>query len=395
MAKEDSILNDISNVTRREMKRLLNNRVYFWLVIVLPLASFTFFITFFLHGKPTDLPVAVYDADNSALSRQVTRMLDATQSIAITQHVTDLEEGKKLLDNRKVYGLVAFQDGLEGDVYQGLAPTVQAWYNNAFIVPGGLINKDITTVIRTASAGIALSTAQKRGESQEQAMATIMPIKVDTRVLFNPYTNYFYYLVSCFLPVMLQIFILTTGIYSIGTELKYGTAANWLATGNNRITRSLFGKMLPSSVVFLCMAFLMVMLQYRYFGMPMAGNFYMILLSAFLLVMTYQALAIALIAIFPNLRMALSMGSSYAAMAFTFSGLTFPYKAMPEGAQIIGNIFPFSHYLKIIIDQAFRGAPLQTELMPLLAMGVFLLLPWLALRRMKQVSLDSRFWGKI
>ena len=395
MAMSDNSQRGVWNTLRRELGRMASDRVYLLLMLVLPLATFVFFITMFQGGKPENLPVAVYDADHSSLSRQVTRMIDATSSIRITREVDDLAQGKALLQEKKVYGLVVFPAGMEKDVYRGTAPNVVAYYNNAFLIPGSLLQRDIKTVVGTVSAGIALSTSEKKGSTPNQAMAQIQPIRLDTHVLFNPYTSYFYYLVSCFLPVMLQIFIMTVTVYALGTELKDGTASDWLDSAGGNVIKGLFGKMLPYSLVFLLIAFLMVIGQFSYFGMPLRGSLGLILFGTLLFVVTYQAVSIFLVSVFPSLRMCLSIASSYGAMAFTFSGLTFPYSAMPLGAKLFGMLFPFSHFLKLFIDQAFRGAPLAVDLLTIAGLSAFLVLPWLALHKLKRVSYAPEYWHRI
>ena len=95
------------------------------------------------------------------------------------------------------------------------------------------------------------------------------------------------------------------------------------------------------------------------------------------------------------MRMALSMSSVFGALAFTFSGLTFPYLAMPEAYVVLGQAFPFSHYLKVFIDQALRGAPLASSFMAIVALNLFLLIPFFVTRRLKRMASDSKYWGKL
>ena len=55
----------------------------------------------------------------------------------------------------------------------------------------------------------------------QEALAEIMPVQLKPVLLFNPYTNYSYYLTDSLSSVMLTVFILFGTLYAVGTELQY------------------------------------------------------------------------------------------------------------------------------------------------------------------------------
>ena len=82
--------------------------------------------------------------------------------------------------------------------------------------------------------------------------------------------------------------------------------------------------------------------------------------------------------------------------AFAFSGITFPVAAMPLAAQTWSALIPLTHYLRVMVDQAMRGAPLAVSSLPLAALAAFvLLLPVASLGRLRRVATDERFWGRL
>ncbi|MCK5098715.1 MAG: ABC transporter permease, partial [Desulfobacteraceae bacterium] len=70
-------------ILRREVQRMTTQPLYLLITIVLPLISFLIFWVIFNSGVPKNLPISVYDADNSQTSRQITRMLDATALLRV------------------------------------------------------------------------------------------------------------------------------------------------------------------------------------------------------------------------------------------------------------------------------------------------------------------------
>lgn len=382
-------------VTQRELRRMSSRRLYLLLTLVFPLISIGFFVALFSGQVPRDLPVAVYDGDQTSTSRALLRMIDATPSVEIAYQVSTPLEGKAHIEAMDAYGMVIIPEGFEKDLIRGDLPTVKSYYNNAFLVAGGLINRDITTAVRTFAAGVSYSKHVKKGEEPLQAIVKVSPVKLDKHILFNPYTSYFYYLVTCFLPVMLQIFIMSSVVYAIGVELKEATALEWLNTAGGNIIHALSGKLLPYLFIFGLLMTLTYTIFFQYFHVPLNGSHLILGYNAILFVLAYISIGILITSIFPSVRMALSISSVFGALAFTFSGLTFPYQAMYKAYVVGGQIFPFSHYLKVFIDQALKGAPVSASFPGLVALNLFLLIPFLVTRRLKKMAQNEKYWGKL
>ena len=67
----------------REIEIFGSHKSFYRLSLGLPILSFLFFVVLFHNGMPRDMSVAVLDRDNTPLSRQLTRMIDATPSARI------------------------------------------------------------------------------------------------------------------------------------------------------------------------------------------------------------------------------------------------------------------------------------------------------------------------
>ena len=81
------------------------------------------------------------------------------------------------------------------------------------ILTNGLITKDLQTTVTTFGVGIQLQILMKQGLTEAQAMSQAMPVRFDKHVLFNPYTNYGYYLSPSFMPMMIMIFTVLATVF--------------------------------------------------------------------------------------------------------------------------------------------------------------------------------------
>ncbi len=382
-------------VMAREIRRIQSRPVYLMFSVTFPLISMLFLVSVFSQGVPREFPVAVFDADNSALSRQIVRMIDSTPSVKVVERVTDFTEGRKLIERRNVYSFVVIPKNTEKDVLRGASPSIIGYYNNIYLLPATLSYRSIYSVVKTVSTGIKIQIRMKKGEMEKSAFEKSMPIRIDVHKLFNPYLNYQYFLAGGFMPAMFQIFVVVCSIFALGYELKRGTAGDWINTAGGSVFKALSGKLFPYLIIFFIMGFFMNSLLINFVKIPLKGSFFLITVSNVLFILAAMAVAIVIVAVFANLRFALSIGSGYTAIAFTFSGLTFPETSMPLLLRYLGEGIPLTHHLRIFISQAFRGAPYFTTYESFAALALFLVLPLFAHHRWSVIINSEKYWGKI
>ncbi len=385
----------IGAVFSREIKRLITDPIYLTVMMGLPLFSFALLIVMFYAGVPRNIPVAVYDSDNSALSRRITRLIDATPSMEVTHKVSDFEQGRSVVLSGACDALIVLPRNLEYDVLKGLAPAVINYYDNLYLLPASLIFRDVNRVVGMVSAGISMHLYAARGVMPRQAIKMVEPVKAITRVLFNPYTNYIYFLVGSLLPTMLQIFILMGAVYCFGDELKRGTAGDWLEHAGGSTWKAVVGKALPSTIVFFVIGLFMNTLLFHFLAAPLKGSAFLIGLALLLFIPAYQAIGLLMVTLTANMRLSLSGAAFFSSTAFCFVGITFPIYGMPLPAQLWAGILPLNYYLKIYIDQSMRGAPPLQSLAYLGALLAFILLFVPCLPRLHKLMLDERYWGRI
>jgi ABC-2 type transport system permease protein len=388
--------NGIGAVIRRELRRASAGCYTLVLFAVLPLLSFAVLLAIFRSAVPRDLPVVVVDLDHTALSRQVTRSIDATPSVRVAYQAADPDEARRLVLENRAYATVVLPAEMERGVRRGDAPKVVAHYNAQLLLPASLIRRDLRAAVATVSGGLELRVREARGEAPRAALAHLEPVRLDARALFNPQLNYVYFLVTALLPAMLQIFVTVGTVHVVGSELKAGTAGEWLRTAGGSTLRATVGKLAPYTAWFCALALFVTALLFQGAGVPMRGSLPVIVVATVLFVLAYQAVAVLLVSWLSNLRFATSAAAFYCTPAFAFIGVTFPAMAMPPAGRVWGALLPLTHYVRLLFDQALRGAPPRTALPSLGALALFVLVGGVASAwRMPRILADSRYWGRL
>ncbi len=381
-------------VVEREMRRLRRQPMYGVLMVALPLTSFIFFAILFHKGVARDIPIAVLDEDHSTLSRKVTQMIEDTPTAQIAYGIQSMEEGERLMREGRISAVVQIPAFFEKNILSNTQTHLEAYISGSNITVNGLLSKDIQTAVTMFGAGIQIQLLTKQGLTERQAMAQLQPVRFDKHVLFNPYINYGYYLSPSFMPMMMLIFIVMVTVFSIGTELKNGTAREWLRTADDSVGAALLGKLLPVTAAMFLLSLVMFTIIFKVVGVPLNGSLTLILAGTLLFIVSYQSISVLIVSLMANLRLSLSLGGGYSVLAFTFSGLTFPIMAMYPAMRVVSKIFPFTYYTDLFVDQMLRGAPAICSLPDLGGMALFIVLPLLCLPRLRRICTEEKFWGR-
>jgi ABC-2 type transport system permease protein len=362
-------------IAKRELALLFNNKTTFIFAIVLPFVSILFFNTLLSSGVARDLPIAVVDLDRSSISRDVISKLDVTPELNVKFFPISEQKGQELVRLGKVYGVVTIPQNFGLDLKSGRQTTIINQYNSNLLLPGGLEYKAFSKVIGTISAGVNIEKQRKKGVSLQQAIVNYQPLVANNHVLSNPYTNYSYYLNTGFLAMFFQIFVMLTTIYCFGSDLKYNKGDKLYNIAKGNLASIILGKVLPYSVWFLLVGILTLFSMYVWQDFPFFGSKITVLVSLLLLIFANQSYALFFISISNSFREALTIGSGFAAISLSFSGITFPIFGMPKVLQWLSQIFPFTHFFDLLLDQSQRGFPVFYSYKSIIALVILSIFP--------------------
>ena len=179
----------------------------------------------------------------------------------------------------------------------------------ALMSVGSEIHGAFQSLLKSISVVPIVTHAVALGINQEEIESFLLPVTTQNHPLFNPDMDYSVYLTQPFFFVFLQVILLLVTTYSIGSEGKFHTSANWLAVADGNIWVAVTAKLLPYSFIFIVMS---ILANYVFFGVmhiPMDCGFWALNFTSALLVIATQALAVFLFSLFPALSIIISIVS--------------------------------------------------------------------------------------
>ncbi|RUM27085.1 ABC transporter permease [Rhizobium vallis] len=360
-----------------------------FLTTVLPLLLMGLLAAVFNAGLATRLPIAVLDQDGTNLSRQIIRMVDATQDTSVALAVSDLAEGRQLILSGEVHGLLLLPRNLERDVLSGRRPEVVFFYNTQTMTTGNLVLRGINSAIPSVAAGIRLSLRTAQGEPVDVAQAALAPVPVQVHPLFNPTLNYAHFLLAALMPSVLQVVIITTMAYSLGLEVESRHRLRILRRLGGGLWPALAGKILPYTLIFLAVLGIADLVLFDFLDMPLHGDRWLLLLAGTLFILASQFIGVLLALFLRPMASAISIGTLLAAPAFGFMGIGFPRIGMNDFAYYYGQMIPGTWYLMARIDQTIRGTPLDLSWKPILVL-LFLVVLLASVTALRLEAMRSR-----
>ena len=130
---------------------------------------------------------------------------------------------------------------------------------------------------------------------------------------------------------------------------------------------------------------------YGFLHFPCNSGIMPMILASFCFVLASQGCGVVMIGTFPSLRLGLSFASLWGVISVSISGFSFPVMAMSPVFQGLSIRFPLRHYFLIYVDQALNGYSMAYSWNNYVALLVFMVLPFLVVKRLKNALIYSKY----
>lgn len=384
-------LSKIIRIAGRECRLMFSNPIYLFAMVLFPLLVVFFFTSMLGAGQPVELPVGVVDQDNTSTSRKLVRTLDSFQTSHVISHYTNVNEAREAMQRGEIYAFMLIPKGTTNDLMAQKQPKASFYYNGTVMLAGNTTFKDMKTALTLASASVGMTKLSAVGKTEHEIKTFLQPITIDLHMIGNPWADYNVYLSTTMIPGLLMLFIFLITPYSIGTELKFGRAHEWMYMSGNNPFIAVTGKLLPQTLIHL-----MVFLGFEFYifhclGFPHPGGTLPIILLGLFAVLTAQAMGVFFFGLMPSLRMSMSVSSLWAMVSFSLCGATYPVFAMDPIIQAIAWLFPLRSYWMIYQMNILNGYPLSYAWIYWLVMIGFTLLPLFVMKSIKRAMLVYKY----
>ena len=352
------------------------------LLLIVPVVVFLLLAFIYQKGALREIPVAVLDEDHTPLSRTIIQFIDASPAMKISYSLSSQDDLTEFFLQHNERAVFRIPRNLMKDIVKGKASRVQVMTNSNNIVFGNILLREAYMISGTVSAGAVIQRLQSEGLTEEQALNLALPIRVNSKPLFNPIYNYLYYLLPGLMTVLLQMIMFFVATRSINSEFSRGSFGDLVEASGGSALNILIGKVLAyffvgfGLIMFIAIVFML-------FGIPFKEKEWELILLFSYFVLVNIFLGMMLSATIDDEIMSLDIAFFYNSPAFVFSGFTFPLFGMPFFDTLYAQFIPYTHFLHAFFKLYQIGTPFAYIKPELLVLSLFLftgmLTAWLAL----------------
>lgn len=304
-----------------------------------------------------DLPILVVDEDATAASRQLGRLVDAAEQVAVVGTVGHLPEAAAMVRAGKVYGVVVVPAGFERRILRGERAVVGAYGDARVFMVYSQIASGVAAAVGTFSAGVELRRLEAAGMGRPAAQRARDPLPLVVRALYNPSGGYGNAVVPAVLVVILQQTLLVGMGMLAGTRREQARGGHAAAANGNVLARVL-GQASAYVGLYAAHATAFFLIAYRLYDLPRQGSAARagLFLLPFLFAVAFLGLATS--RLFRERESALQLLLVTSLPAIFVSGFSFPAEAMPGWVRAIASLLPSTHGIAGMVRVLQTGATL-------------------------------------
>jgi ABC-2 type transport system permease protein len=343
----------------KEFIQMRRDRLTFAMLIAIPLIQLTLF-GYAINTDPKHLPTALVIADHSVFARDLVRALENSGYFEVTRQVASEAEANELLARGEVQFVLSIPEDFSRELLRGHRPAV-------------LVEADATDPVATGNALAALASLNRTALMHDlkgplaglKADEPAFDLRVHRR--YNPEGATQYNIVPGLIGTILTMTMVMMTAIAVTRERERGTMENLLSMPV-RPFEVMLGKIVPFIVVGYVQVAVILFAGRLLFGVPVLGSLWLLSLALVLFIAANLAVGFTFSTMAENQLQAMQMTFFFFLPSLLLSGFLFPFRGMPEWAQILGSVFPLTHFLRIVRGILLKGngwGEISPELWPI------------------------------
>jgi ABC-2 type transport system permease protein len=346
-------------IALKEVVQLRRDRLTLGMVVGIPALQLVLF-GYAINTDIRHLRMAVADQAGTASSRELVAAIEASQVADVMGAVDSASELEELLRRGRVSFGVLIPHDLERRLATGDRPAAQL-----------LVDATDPTVLATVQGlqGLVLGDPQRQPSAAERA-ATF-----EIRAYYNPERRSEVQIVPGLIGVILTLTMSLFTAVAIVRERESGTLEFLINTPVRR-SELMIGKIVPYIVIGLFQVSIVLVLGVILFRIPVRGSLVDLYLAAAFFIAATLALGLLISTAAKSQFQSMQMIMFFFLPNILLSGFMFPFEGMPRAAQMIAELLPLTHFVRMVRGIILRDASIvdvSTEIWPLLAFFVIVM----------------------
>ena len=320
-----------------------------------------------------NIPIALYDEDNTPLSRDLAFAFSASGYFKFVDSVQSDAAMTDIIDRGTAKAALHMPRGLAERVNSGRTAQVQ------IIVAG--TNSNTASLVQSYSQQIAERFNRERLNqtlNRNPMLKQIIPagsggmVRAETRVWYNTTLISRNYYVPGIIALVILVGVLNLTAMAVVREKEVGTMEQIMVTPI-RPVEFILGKTIPFALIGVFQVALVTGVGVFWFKVPMRGSLTLLFVCLLIYLLSCLALGLLISTVSRTQQQALITTFFFLFPAILLSGFIFPIANMPFSIQLVTYLNPLRYFLVIIRSIFLKGAGLDVlwpQIAALLTLGI-------------------------
>lgn len=340
-------------IMRKELLQLRRDRLTFGMIVGIPVMQMLLF-GYAINTDVRNLVAAVANQADTHLSRQLIADLEQSQVLRIDYVVDTQEELEQLLRRGQISIGVFLPPDFDRRSLDPRRSAAQLLVDGADPTILGVANQ-----IRNLALRFDTVTADREKSST-----------FEIRPFYNPERRSAVFVIPGLIGMILTLTMMLFTAVAVVREREHGNLELLINTPVST-TQLMVGKVVPYILIGLIQLALIMAVGRLLFAVPVNGSVFELYLAALLFIAANLALGLFVSTVVKTQFQAIQMTIFFLLPSILISGFVFPFEGMPRIIQIIGEILPNTHFIRLTRGIMLRGASLFELRQELVALGVF------------------------
>lgn len=357
----------IVTVMKAEFRHILRDPLSLILALFMPM-FLLFMAGYSICFELREMPLGVFDMDQSRESRNYVKTIDNTPYFHIDRYLTRYEQAKYLMARGEIRCAVIIPADFSRRIKKDLPAHVQILVDGSEFTSAQYIINYLNAINASYSEEITASFLKRQGLE-----AALEPIVLAPRFWYNQSLRGLTFIITGAFSLSIMGIVPMLSALAIVREKESGSIQQ-IFVSPIRSYEYIIGKMAPYVIFLTLDFFLVIVIGLKWFGLPMRGSPLVLALFTFIMIFATVAIGFFISTLTRSQLTALLLGIVFTLMpAFIFADAIAPIENSPAGWRLYSCLFPGRFYTGICRAQILKGAGIQSYWEDALALTVYCL----------------------
>ncbi len=350
-------LKDFRGIMGHELRQMFSDSGVILIFLVAGLLYPILYNIVYRNGILNDTPIAVVDNADCVESRRFIRKFDATREVSVQAECMNMDEARRLMQERKVNGIVCFppdfgkrlerKETSRISLYADMSSFL--YYKNALIAANQVMLNEI--------GQIQIERCSAAGLTGQSALENVKPLGYEENNPFNRAFDYSFFLVSAILMIIIQqtLFYGMSLLAGTAREQNHSFATLPDRLAGNGVGRIVLGRGGAYWLLYLAIGTYIVFIVPAMFGIPQRGGFPEVTTLLLFFITDCVFFSMTWSTLITRRESVFILFLAMSPICLFLSGCSWPTEAFPRFWKVFSYIFPSTFGVQGFINLSSAG----------------------------------------